>query len=277
MIEVIQGQHPISIATSLALEGLSGIHPDNPSNIDYTSNYNQMWINTKTLFRNIYNAIELPNRITQEFIKEIYEIIISEMEYIIKLHESLNIKIYFYHNNLDDIDRKYKHATIRADKTPKQIIFTSTYNEIGKRLFQKNNNQNLKTFNGRIKPEIQGHSLILTHIALDLFSYHNFTNKIDLLESHTGVIKKRDSWYTKYFNGKEIPMIPFREDLIQLFGDKESIYPYMKKTRDAIIEIALKYNWSQVTSLEKINYGINQSKDEYLKSVWKSIASASYN
>ena len=91
------------------------------------------------------------------------------------------------------------------------------------------------------------------------------------------LVKKREQWYTKYNDGKELAMIPFREDLIQFFGDKESIVPYLKKTRTAIIEIADKYNWTQATTLDKINYSINQSKDDYLKSVWRDIQSARYN
>ena len=42
MLEVIHGNHPIAIATSLAFEGLSGNHPDSPSGINNTQKYKQI-------------------------------------------------------------------------------------------------------------------------------------------------------------------------------------------------------------------------------------------
>ena len=277
MLEVIHGSHPIAIATSLAFEGLSGNHPDSPSGINNTQKYKQVWINVKTLYRNIYNAIEIPERFTLNGITELSEILLAEVEYIKGMLAEDNVKALFYHNNLDNIKSKYKHATIREDKTPKQILFTSVYNQIGKMIFLKNKFPDLQIFDNRIKPTIQEPSLMLTHMPLDLFSYHNFIQPLHLLESHTGVVKERNLWYTKYYDGKELSNIPFREDLIQFFGDKESIVPYAKKTRNAIIEIANKYNWTQITSLDKINYGINQSKDDYLKTIWRDVQSSRYN
>lgn len=277
MLGVLHGAHPLSIATSLAFEGLSGKHPDNPTEEDLTSQYRQVWINVKTLYRNIYNAAEIDEKITPEMHREFAETILAEKDYIIKMLSEYNTKAFFYHNNLNDLKRKYPRATIREDKTAKQIQFTSVYNSVAKLIFLRDKFPELKVFNGRIQPETQEQSLVLTHLPLDLFSFHNFTLPLHLLESHTGTVKKREQWYTKYNDGKELSMIPFREDLIQLFGDKESIVPYLKKTRTAIIEIANKYNWTQATTLDKINYSINQSKDDYLKSVWRDIQSARYN
>ena len=37
MLGVLHGTHPLSIATSLAFEGLSGNHPDNPTEEDLTA------------------------------------------------------------------------------------------------------------------------------------------------------------------------------------------------------------------------------------------------
>lgn len=51
------GQFPLSIATSLAFEGAIGIHPDNPNTGAKLSEFKEVWVNARTLFRNFYNAI----------------------------------------------------------------------------------------------------------------------------------------------------------------------------------------------------------------------------
>ena len=73
MLGVLHGTHPLSIATSLAFEGLSGNHPDNPTEEDLTGQYRQLWINVKTLYRNIYNASEIDGTITSETHQEFAE------------------------------------------------------------------------------------------------------------------------------------------------------------------------------------------------------------
>lgn len=53
-----KGQFPISIATSLALEGLFGILEDNKDPNPPWPDYTDLIINVRTLFRNLLGSIE---------------------------------------------------------------------------------------------------------------------------------------------------------------------------------------------------------------------------
>lgn len=271
LINRVMGEYPVSISTSLAFQGLFDKHPDSPKNKKKIGDFKQIWINIKTLYRNLHNAVEVKTeKIELTVIMDYVDILKAEMSAIDELMEKEGYTVNYYHMNYDNLERKYPRAFIRGDKTLKQILFTKLFNEVAKLMLVRNFHKNMFIFNGRITPEDKKSSIILTHLALDLFSVTNF-NELVLLESHTGKLKERAEWYTKYYQGAELSHIPFREDLIQIFGDNESIRPMPKRTRDAFNLIAIKGKWSQVTTSEKINYTINQSNDLYLKESWKSI------
>ena len=112
-------------------------------------------------------------------------------------------------------------------------------------------------------------ALILTHFAYDLLA-KGFSS-LHLLESHTGTIKNKFMWYTKYLNGKELSSIPFREDMLQIFGDNEHFRPWPIKARRQVLELAAKYNWSQVTQNDKVRYGFGQIVDPYLRDILREL------
>ena len=92
-----------------------------------------------------------------------------------------------------------------------------------------------------------------------------------MLESYTGQIKERSKWYTKYYQGKDLFRIPFREDLLQVFGDAELFKPFPKANRDELVEIAEKRSWTSVTTRDKIKNDIDLIKDPFFKKVLKEI------
>lgn len=63
----------------------------------------------------------------------------------------------------------------------------------------------------------KSNSLITTSIGLDLI---HLDDTVHLLEYHTGVLKKRDTWYTKI---KVKDRTPFEEILILAYGDKKGL------------------------------------------------------
>jgi hypothetical protein len=66
-------------------------------------------------------------------------------------------------------------------------------------------------------------------------------------------------------------MMPFREDLIQVFGDAETFKPMEIALRKALIAIATKKNWSNITSRESIERGISELQNPDHKALMKSI------
>ena len=102
----------------------------------------------------------------------------------------------------------------------------------------------------------------MTHQAHDLLSYSKF-KRLDLLESHTGKLKKKNLWYTKYNNGSELGMMPFDRVLIQIFGDSDLFHPMTLQLRNEIIALAKAKHWTFATTKDKINADIRTLKNQY--------------
>lgn len=70
--------------------------------------------------------------------------------------------------------------------------------------------------------------------------------------------------------------MPFREDLLQIFGDNEHFRPGDPKVRKELLEIAKKYNWTAVTTFDKLMYGIEKMQNPYAVAVMREIMSRTY-
>lgn len=262
------GHFPLSIATSLAFEGALGIHPDRESDGKQLSQYPQLWVNVKTAFRNYYNAIgrdNIPGIELPELIQTFY----LELEQIRSVaSEQTNGKMVtvFYLCDYIGLDRKFRHALIRKDTTENQVLYTKTMTAVLSQIL-KMDAEMVKIYKLKIDKDATGKALMLTHVPYDLTTRE--FNTLALLESHTGAIKERNQWYTKYYNGKDLPMIPFREDFLPIFGDSETFKPLPMVYRKALIELGVKYNWSFATTKDKILYGLNSMKDKFLADTLK--------
>lgn len=268
------GQLPVSIATSLAIESLLGIHPDIPVKTPPIEQYQELWINLRTLVRNILGSLESNARKNITPV-EVKDILLEEMQYITNEVKSKGIReVVYYASDLNL--SKYKYAKQRLIHTDRQrhedmIIGKS----IGLLLKQANDYPNdtyeVKRFSLSLKPTRNNtKTVIITHQCIDLLAYRSFKS-LTLLESHTGAFKDRDRWYTKYYNGNELNQIPFTEKLLQVFGDKETFSPLDPKLRKAILEIAEKYRWTPLTTEDKINYGINSMRNQYAVDLYRQL------
>jgi hypothetical protein len=265
------GAYPLSIATSLMVESLAGVHPDLPiPPHPPIQDYQAIWVNLRTLFRNLYNAVE---RDQQQDLHPSFlaEAMISEMEV---LHDAIRtlqstVQVFFYVNNYPDLVRQFPHAQFRTDNTPLQkhyaAIMVSTLE-----LVMTQAKKVMKTppafFRGDLQASQMMKTLLVTHYAWDLTSA-KYLGDTELIESHTGKIKPPSQWYTKYYQGKDYPMIPFRRGFLPIFGDDTLFRPFPKAARESIVELAVKYDWTNVTSLDRLRLGLDQLSDKYLKAV----------
>lgn len=274
--------YPLSVGTSLAFESIfetdnPSIDPDRkiPQKIDITK-YNQLWVNVGTLFRNIYNAVP-----KEDIFKVSYESFTQTIFFEIDVINSLLIneggdvcKPHYYvcsYNKAVDTT-KQKYVSVRTDTTEKQKLYTGMFNKsVQHFLSNVDKDSNVHLFDSTIKPPERSNALIITHFAYDLLSSNNFY-KLDLLETHTGVLKQKHEWHTKFLNGKDLNMIPFNKAFIRIFGDKEHFSPMNIKTRNTIIELAKQSNWSQITTKDKILFDLDlKLKDVYLREVIKGL------
>jgi len=272
----VKGQFPLSIATSLALESAVGIHPDiypqphEPPILKYTD----LWINLRTLFRNFFNS--LPKGLSETITpKEVFDGILEEMEIIPDvLRHYLDRKaprVTYYLSKYKDLSKHYPKALLRSESTPTDK--QTRYNELQEAVmtaFRHHQKDRFMEFDLHLKGSRAGRTAIITHYAYDLLSHKDFSG-LTLLESHTGAFKSSSKWYTKYHSGTGLAMIPFREDLIQVFGDAEIFKPMSVSLRKAIIEIATRRHWSSVTSRATIESGINELKDPAHKTLMQSV------
>jgi len=253
---------PLSIGTSLALESLfkPRLEPydakrEIPNEIDI-NNYQEIYINLYTLYRNIVGSVN------KEVFKntnanELLSIMESEIDVINDLFSiegnNLCMPIYYYNNYKNLFSFGQTHGIkFREDKTDYQKIYKQLFLDIIKKLF-KHTDEHIE-INSIIKPKNRNTSLILSHVPYDLISYMNF-KKLDLLESHTGKLKHRHQWNTKYANigDSDLSHLPFNRRLLLVLGDKILIHPNEYKLRKLIYDISIKRNWTPMTTNDKIN------------------------
>lgn len=269
------GAFPVSIATSIALEYLLGVKSEaNPEpKPKSVSDYKEFWINIKTLYRNIMGSLDKTASL-QVLDNELADTLLQEMEIIngiIGSNSFNTTNVVFYISNYQGLEILYPMAQLRTDNTERQKLYSALMENTIKTMLKKGRPEScdVRIFPNKLKPSGEFKTLILTHIPYDLVAHAQF-GSLTLIESHTGAFKTRDRWYSKYYEGKELSMIPFMEGLLPIFGDNETFRPLNKSAREEIIEIAKKYHWSAVTTREKVLYGINTLKNPFLKEAARS-------
>jgi hypothetical protein len=265
---------PLSIGTSLAFESIFEplLDPYDPKreipNKVSIIDYQQIWINIYTLFRNLAGSIDKPLFIRtkpEEFAQVLYQ----EIEVIQSLltNEGMNIcKPIFYYASYNDVySNQHKIVEIRKDTTTNQLLNVSKYQDTIK-VFHKLYPDFLLQLDSKLKPDTAQKALLLSHIPYDLLSYKYF-RELDLIESHTGVLKARKDWYTKYYvlPRADMSILPFNRKFLKIFGDHVMFSPMDHVLRRELINIGTYRQWTNMTTTAKIIQDLNISlKDRML-------------
>lgn len=226
---------PVSIATGMALETLfdpvQAVYDDTRQAPDKVNlnDYTNYIFNVSTLLRNLTSAVPSSDILIISK-KDILDALLDEISYLTEFFHSEGLTINFYTNNYAFVKQTYeKEGILRKATTDKQMAldnivkycldFISKQDEVGQ-------------FSNAIHYEREDQALIFTHVPWDLLSYGKFV-KLDLLESHTGLIKSRKLWNTKYYPIPEHDMsfLPFMEKLLVTFGDNVMFKPAPVKER----------------------------------------------
>jgi len=275
---------PVSIGSSLAFETvlMPKLPPYDPARVApervNIMNYDEIWINLQTLYRNLVGALptQLKPMVAQADIKgALYQ----EMEILqsaIAEESQQQCRARFYYPTYSRL--------INNPLLPKQVRFRvpttdnqKSYHELLVHVYQqmvREQQYDLQVIGGRVRPQKPTKALIFTHTPYDLLSYPAF-KKLELLESHTGHIKPRSQWYTKYYPVGEhkIDMLPFTRPLLLIFGDHALIKPMEYNYRKLIIDIAIKRNWTPLTTDSKILYDVDLDiKERYLVELFRKLA-----
>ncbi len=260
---------PLSIGTSLAFESLfNGPNPpydperEIPQKVDI-NDYKLFLINVDTLIRNIMGSVdtEIKESLSP---KAIYNTLLDEINLIIDILNNEGqgfIKPYFYHRSYDFVKysfhrskvvRFYQLNTKKQEHNANQIKGVIN-------LLKKDKNEQVNFVMSDLYIKVNENALILTHIPYDLLSYKNF-KKLDLIESHTGILKTRKLYYTKFYDAKKLELenIPFQRKLLATFGDHVMFRPFPIKIRYDLIQLSKQYGWTAVTNEHKVTEDINR-------------------
>lgn len=262
---------PVSIGTSLSLETIFDPvqevydkEREVPPRPDL-SKVNLFLFNVNTIIRNIINSITYENYLKVKN-EDILDTLLEELEYLNYLFTNSGYRFIAYIDTYESVMKNY-HEKIRLPNTEKQLRIFKTHSYCINYLKDKRNIHKLKSnflnienylvsnFDSEIKihESYKTHAYIFTHIPWDLLSYKNFIS-LTLLESHTGKVKTRSEWNTKYFPIGDLDMsfLPFNKTLLLIFGDRVMFKPESIKIRKKIYDILLNRNINPMTSDETI-------------------------
>ncbi len=273
---------PVSIATSLAFETLLAPRqaPYDPAREipkGDLSRYELIYANLFTLYRNAVGALpsEWRHRATTEDIVEILQHDMEVLSSAVAIDSNDQVKLYYYYSDYSVLLRKApKEVLFRTPKTEAQQLYHSVYEEVVRALRRLSDKLILETHDVVEPVDGRSKALIFTHVPYDLLAWKRF-RIFELLESHTGLIKPRRMWYTKYYpvGERDLSVLPFLKMLLMIFGDHVLIKPMPLKLRTLILEIAQKRNWHALTTQEKVVFDLTRDlKEAYVIDVVKKLS-----
>jgi hypothetical protein len=263
----------LSIGTALAFESLfpkgdrapyDPLRPI-PQHID-VKKYDEVWVNLGTLIRNIYQSV--PSNVQAGLMAvDLYVTLESEVDIIRSLVTDGSLgrtKVVFYTTDDKRLKARHPHAKLKIDTTDKQRAYTAL-SELVLAEFHKRHSHipGVMTYHEKLTPPHHKKALILTHDAYDLLSWQMFAD-LHLLESHTGLLKKRPQWYTKYHSGVDLMRIPFNSCFMQVFGDSIHFHPFPMKDRMAVRTLADERAWTYLSTKDRLVYSFQQLSDPIL-------------
>lgn len=257
------GTLPVSVGTSLAIEGLRQPH---------LPHYDHLWINLRTLYRNIQQAVDIPTRdsMTPDMVREV---MIDEMNHITEAMLIITggrITPQWYVSEPNTLVRILPEAIIRSPQTDLQKM-VYTLSEAAIEPIVKMLKDKALVFRPLLHGS--GNTLLLTHYPTDLLGRRNFANLM-LLESHTGKIKQHAEFSSKLTNGSELNWLPFNGFTLSVFGDNNVLLRQMpQKMRNLVLEIAKKYKWTPMTTRAKMTMDLGFIRDELGKQYLRKVLS----
>ena len=242
------GKFNLSIGTSLAIEGILGINDNIVIQKPYPIHIcNELWINVRTLIRNIFQSI--PSKERERFQYGDYlETFHEELKTIVDIaHRETSglVWVKFYYPTHRSIKSRYPNIQLKGVTSKSSIalskieqwVMDGTFIEPPFPIEQIN-----------LDIVANDNVLIMTHLPIDLLNVMNHS-KLGLVESHTGLVKSSYQWYTKLKGCSKEPRIPFNHITMQIFGDSgEEIQPANIRVRQELLNLAETEKWTQNTT-----------------------------
>lgn len=259
------GELPITFSTSNAISSFLGSSNNFVSNKPRpVTECDGIWINVRTLARNILSAVDKDTKSKLQptdyavAVHEELEVIFSSLE------KYRNCRLIPYIPSYESLSIYYPNANLFEVSTDIQKAKAKLDNDIFKAIVNMKSSLPGFVIETDCKfPDLRLHKVVvLTHNPVDLISFPDGV-EIQLLESHTGLLKPKYQWYTKLKNGSSLFKIPFNRAMLQIFGDNSQMFnPIKPDLRKAILEVADLEKWTQFTTPDKINKSIERNIDQ---------------
>lgn len=268
------GQYPLSVPTSLAIEGLADIHPElKPRRPATVTMADHLWVNVRTLYRNMMGSIENYKRgsVNPEDVTDMIRVEMRILSETVRSISAGKMDVTFYICSLTKLGTEFPYAFLMKDETEFQKY--DAHHEINSlRPFYRAElpegvatpgaeYHDVKVFHVYPRTQAGGRTMMLTNYPTDLLHRHDFA-ELYLLESRTGKVKDHTEFHTKLKTLPKGVQVPFNLFTLQVFGDTARIFsPFPKKARDLLLEVAEKQRWTVMTTKDRIRLGVSQIRD----------------
>lgn len=252
---------PISVGTGLAIESLV----QSP-----LARYSSFLLNLRTLFRNALGSFdndegETPS--TEEVIEAVSDDMKGIAEALTSTNLSAHLSLIFYQPSYKGMKSMFPYAKLKNAEgnklTPLQRNIETMREEVTEAILDKY--KKVITENNVTLPRFNGRAIVLTHHLVDLATSDSYT-RLNLLESHTGIIKTFPEFYTKLTGGKELSNIPLNKLTLQVFGDRAvDFYSLPMRIKNEIRRLADEAKWSSASTpafCRRTISGLNNSPDK---------------
>lgn len=253
----------LSISTGMAMETLFAPRREvydperTPPPRASLEEYDSVWINVHTLLRNIINATDYNDirAIRPQMLAEALSEEIEQIQSLCVNEGQSKLVPVFYASSYSSFYRgKGPEYKLRIPTADKQVAFMQA---ISHAVFetQKLGLHIVTLSDAQFQPRFPNERcLLMSHVTPDLLGEGKF-GKMELLESHTGKIKTRREWNTKYsqFGQHKWEEMPWCKQLLCFLGDKYILQPLSIGIRKQIQELAKDRHWTPMTHPSAIN------------------------
>ena len=113
---------------------------------------------------------------------------------------------------------------------------------------------------------------IIERLEYKMNTLPNNLSNLELLELHTGKLKKYNEFNTKYakYSDKDMSIFPFKERLLYILGDRYLLPSSSVKIKRSLYNVAESGKWTFKTSEDKILYDFRKY-DYELFYLWNSL------
>jgi len=270
-LNIIEGGLPLSVSTSYAVETIIGsakqspLDPSRivPNPIRELGYYNTLMVDVRTLLRNVLGSLDKLSSAPTP--RSLTTVMLEEMDII---RELVPLNVIFFQNDFSRIERLFP-TLLRTPNTAKQKTLSSLSDGTISSLGLETSILTIKTSNLQVDSRTVAY--MLSHNPYNLTLVDKITD-LTLIESHTGVTKARQDWYTKYYklSGISLERLPLQRELLAILGDSYMFRPAAISIRKELAAIAEDKRWTSFTAKPRIRADILRGS-EPLRTLYKAV------